>query len=136
MPPLCSEYVLEPLQESLVPRIRADLEEGFELGRWGTLPTPGFVACAGERCALLAWGPMAGGMVELGVVTAPQHRNMGLAKRVAAQLICELLAKQWTPHVSTNATNEPAKHWAESLGFVDPHDHEWLIVKQQSGCTA
>jgi hypothetical protein len=136
MPPLRSEYVLEPLQESLVPQIKTDLESDFDLRRWKTLPTPGFLACAGERCTSLAWGPMAGGMVELGVVTAPQHQKLGLAKRVAAHLICELLAKQCVPHVSTNAANEPAKHWANSLGFVDPHNHEWLVVKQQSGIAA
>lgn len=129
MPSLADACVAEPLHDSLVSKINADLESGFDLQR-GDLPTPGFVVRAGKRCVSMAWGPMAGNWVELGVVTAASHRRLGLAKHAGARLIESLLAKNWIPHVSTNATNDPAKRWAESLGFVDPRNHEWLIVKR------
>jgi GNAT superfamily N-acetyltransferase len=106
--------------------IRRDLDPEFPTEC--PLPIHGMAIRHKDRYVSCAWGPAAGGIVEIAVITHPEFQGRGLAKVAAMQLIDDLLSVGLTPHASTNATNEPARRWAESVGFSRPIHHHWAVL--------
>jgi RimJ/RimL family protein N-acetyltransferase len=124
-----ADFSVERLEAVACAEIRRDLDPGFP-GDCG-LPIHGAAIRRQDRYVSCAWGPQADGVVEIAVVTHPEFQRRGLAKTAATQLIDELLGAGLTPHVSTNEDNEPARRWAESVGFAQPIHHQWAVLARK-----
>jgi GNAT superfamily N-acetyltransferase len=123
-------HQLNVLTHDLYPRVVSELDHGFSGVRCnGRADVRGYVLRAGDRCVAYAWAPVAERMAEIGIATAPDCRRQGLARIVATRFIDTCLREGWQPRVSTTAGHTPAMRWAESLGFKDPTEHNWLVVR-------
>jgi predicted GNAT family acetyltransferase len=64
---------------------------------------------------------------DLGVVTEPEYRALGLSTACCYELCLDIIARGRTPSWSTSTDNISSWRVAEKLGFVHQRD-DWIYV--------
>jgi len=126
---LPSEAVMRRLDRPLLQNERLRNHEsilGWILSFWHTVDDfleKGFGFCLVQGEAIVSWCLTvyaSGDDYELGLATAPGHRNRGYATLVAAACVEHSVEHGFTPHWHCDEENLPSVRVAEKVGFSDP----------------
>ncbi|MFT3890759.1 MAG: GNAT family N-acetyltransferase [Anaerolineales bacterium] len=103
------------------------------LASFGTLEqviaqTLGMMILDGETVVCeAATGAPTHGRIEIGVTTAPTHRQRGLASIACASLIVECEARGYSTWWDCAKQNIPSVKLAETLGFENRHEYHYVM---------
>lgn len=122
LPAVPSGYRLQPLDASLA-------EKCGVLASWSTINDflahgIGFALLSGDEVASVCWSVFASRqLVEIDVLTHPDHRRRGLARLTASALIETCLRQGRTPNWECFWDNKPSNSLADKLGYTPMPDY-------------
>lgn len=122
---------LSPFTEELFDRLSPDLQK-WHIGNYGSKEaflkkTFGFYALENDEiCSECEAAFTANGYTELGIFTFEQFRKRGFGFAACLKTLEELDKKELKPIWACDVENPESAHLAESLGFVNPVEYDFI----------
>jgi GNAT superfamily N-acetyltransferase len=125
-----TNLTITAIDDRIVGRVQSDCDEDFESAIFQQRGGIGYAAVdsAGRVCASV-WTATVDKQSSIACATRPEYRGQGLANWLGRAVVAACLRNGVRLHVCTGASNVPARAWAHRLGFREPVEHDWILLR-------